>query len=142
MSRIQESNLGLLLDVKNRTETQQFKRRMHLYYSAFIRPSGNYWIIGIIELLVLIWIIGNFVSISYCSCDVASSYSRMGTFRPNHPIRPLLSNLAFCFLILSVWDDFSFYLQSWHEKILAFDHFLYILECLFSFLCFLVCVCV
>ena len=69
--------------------------------------------------------------------DAASSCRLMGTSRQN----PLLSYLVFCFLILPVWDDFSFCLHSWHGKFWRFDHFPWILEGCFSFLCFLECVC-
>ena len=62
----------------------------------------------------------------------ASSYSSMGTFRPNPSIRPLLSYLVLLSSFTGV-RRFFLCLHSWHEKFLTFDHFPCILECLFSF---------
>ena len=56
------------------------------------------------------------------------------------PSRQYFFILFFCFLILPVWEDFSFCLLSCEGEILTFVHFPYIVECCFSFLCFLVCV--
>ena len=63
--------------------------------------------------------------------DVASSCRSMETSCPNPPAGPLLFYLLFCFLILPVWEDFSFCLHSSHWKSWRFYRFPCILECLF-----------
>ena len=63
---------------------------------------------------------------------VTSSCHSMGTSRPNPSATPFLSYLVFCFLILPVWDSFSFCLYSWNAKFWRIDHFPCILEYLSS----------